>query len=231
VPLAGDMPVPGDMPATGLDDMAGVPAPRWFASHELRTPLQAIQGGVELLLEDGGRGLSSLQLEAVSLIAEAAASLERCVTQMAELAEVGLAPPAPLEPMALADFLARPEIARHVSPGHCLDAAAEVVVQVAPDPAGRALAKLAHLFAGLRGDTASGRAHEGSATHRLALELDLLGESEVSFAAALPSPSSGDGAVTCRLARALLERAGFALAPGKEGRARLTLRRAARKTI
>lgn len=216
--LAGVISALNDGPAA--DPMNGAAAmPRWFASHELRTPIQAIRGGVELVLEDGGKGLSALQLEAMSLIADAAAALERCVGCLAELADLAECPPPPLDSLALDAFLAAPEIARHVSVDRDLLAVAAVKVELAPGPAGRALAELARPQAG------------SEQAGRLSLDLEEVGADQVNIAVELAPVSSGDGAVSRRLAVMLLRHSGISFEQRADGRARLTLRRACRTPI
>lgn len=221
MPLLGAVPVHDRPSRDGPDAVVAEArnAGRWFASHELRTPLQAIQGGVELLLEDGGRGLSTLQLDAVSMIAEAAANLERCVAQMAELAELVAAPPPQRERLTLQALLARPEIERHLSLVGRAPLEVDMPVAVAPGEAARALAQLA------------GSQEAGGGQRRLALAVEAATEGAVHLTLDLALSASGNGAIARRLAEELLLRAGLLVTSRGGDVLRLTLRQVSAATI
>ena len=189
-------------------------APRWFASHELRTPLQAIKGGVELLLEERGTGLSALQVEALGLIAGATAELEHCIALLAELAALQAEPAAVAEPQALGVWLARPEIERHLAPTPQLLAAAGLEVLVAPAMAARALGRLVET------------AEPNSRAEPFSCELASIDDTSCVLGLAIGHPASGNGAVASQLATALFERAGISLRHIGAATTVLTLRRA-----
>ncbi len=187
-------------------------AARWFAAHELRTPLQGIQGGVALLLEEQGAGLSPLQLEAIGLISAATAQLERCVTRLAELADVAASPAAPRRALTLSALLEKAALRCGLRRGPGLAAAAGLDVLVAPDLVRRAFEHLAALAA--TGGDPQGLECELAAVDDETIALDL---------AVAPSPG-GDGTVAWHLAAALAERAGGLLEAG-DARTRLVLQR------
>ncbi len=189
-------------------------AQRWFASHELRTPLQAIKGGVELLLEARGSGLSALQVEALGLIAGATAELERCVEMLAELAGLEEESDPPITPCELGAWLADPAVARHLQPTRRLTAAAGFRVLIVPSHFGRALQ---HLTAATPGDR----------TAPLACDLVAIEAATCVLGLAVGPAASGDGAVAHRLASALFAHGGAALRKTGSREAHLTLRRAA----
>jgi hypothetical protein len=189
-------------------------APRWFASHELRTPLQAIKGGVELLLEERGTGLSALQVEALGLIVGATAELEQSIAMLAELATLPAEPGVVVEQQPLGAWLARPEIARHLSPTPQLQAAASLEVLVAPELAARALGRLV-------ATTGS-----GSPAEPLGCALASIDGTTCELGLAIGHPASGNGAIGWQLATALLERAGISLRHTGPATTVLTLRRA-----
>jgi hypothetical protein len=203
-----------DCSATGeAGRPAAAEATGWFAAHELRTPLQGIQGGVALLLEERGAGLSSLQLEALGLIATAAADLERCIAHLAELAALDTAPAAPPERLALGVLLAALGQPRETC-GPELAAATALDVLIAPAPAGRALRHLAALAPS--GDRAAG----------LDCSLETLADERVILRLPLGPRASGDGAVLWHVAATLMQRAGGRLQLAVDGTTRLILRRA-----
>jgi hypothetical protein len=192
---------------------AAAEATGWFAAHELRTPLQGIQGGVALLLEERGAGLSSLQIEALGLIATAAADLERCIAHLAELAALDTAPAAPPERLALGVLLAALGQPRETC-GPELAAATALDVLIAPAPAGRALRHLAAL------------ARSGGRATGLDGSLETLADERVTLRLPLGPRASGDGAVLWHLAATLMQRAGGRLQVAEDGTTRLILRRA-----
>ena len=197
-------------PDSALPGTAPAEEPRWFASHELRTPLQAIKGGLELLLEGRGSGLSALQVEAIAMIAGATGDLERRVADLAELAAVEAASQAPLERLRLGDWLAQPSVARHLQTEPGLTAAAgELEVLIVAPLASRAIG---HLAAASTGRFACGLAEASS--REVALVLEVTG------------PVSGNGAVAWQLATALLTRAGASVQPAGTMATLVTLRRA-----
>ncbi len=197
---------------------AGHWQPGWFASHELRTPLQAIKGGVELLLAERGTGLSSLQVEALGLIAAAAADLERCIATLADLAALDQETDIPLERQPLAAWLDQPDIRRHLSSAPGL-VAADLEVLVASPLATRGFACLA----------ASAASRQPAAA--LTCDLAAVDDETCRLGLSIGNAASGTGAVAWQLATALFERAGASLQQTGPAMTVLTLRRAARATI
>lgn len=191
-------------------------AQHWFAGHELRTPLQAIKGGVELLLEERGKGLSALQVEALGLITEATAELERCVALLGELAAEAEEPAAVPEPEPLGDWFARPEIQRYLTlTGQLPSAAAALEVVVAPATAARALACLASLAA------------NGKRVEPLVCALTSVEPETCGLDLSTGNAASGNGAIARQLAARLFERAGISVQQSGVETTTLTLRRAA----
>jgi signal transduction histidine kinase len=212
------VPFDADCRATAsMNSPAAADAARWFAAHELRTPLQGIQGGIALLLEERGAGLSGVQLEALGLIAEASADLEQCIDHLAELAALGATPAPPPQKLALGALVAVPALGLVCGPKLASHATLDVLV--VPQLASRALCHLRTLAeagdAQLRG-TAVG----------LGCELESVEEHAITLALALRPSASGDGAVVWHLAAALMQHAGGHLQPCTEATTRLTLRRA-----
>jgi hypothetical protein len=171
------------------------PAERWFASHELRTALQAVRGGLDLLLASTARGLSTSQLEAVSLIAGAASDLERHTDELAELWQLIESPPPPAQRIELRCLLASPSIARWITPQPKLVAAWDgLKIGLDPEVATRAFQHLAR-FAG--------------DDHAIPIDLVAVRRQDVALLLSLPQPSAGNGAIAWHLARQLCRRAGF----------------------
>jgi hypothetical protein len=194
-------------------------AHRWFAAHELRTPLQAIQGGVALLLEERGNGLSPLQLEAVGVITAAAIELERCTSRLAELAALDAGPALQPRAICLDALLRGVELSGKLNAISTAPGAEEVEVMAVPELAQRALHHLATV----------GRA--GGADSALTCMLETLDAETVMLALAIGPPPAGDGSVAWQLAAALFERAGISARVTDTGGTRLTLRRARRAPI
>lgn len=175
--------------------------------------MQAIKGGVELLLEERGTGLSALQVEALGLIAGATAELERCVAMLAELASLDAETAVLVEPQPLGAWLARPEIERYLAPTPQLLAAAGVEVLVAPDMAARALHRLVEA------------AESGNRGAPFTCELAGIDCASCALGLSIPQQASGNGAVARQLATALFERAGISLRHTAGTTTVLTLRR------
>ncbi len=202
--------------------MAGARAARdavgWFAAHELRTPLQAIQGGVALLLEDRGAGLSATQLEALGLINAATADLERCITHLCELAALSASSPAAPQVVPLVELLAASGTAVRLRPSAALEPAATTAVHVVPSLVRRALVQLSALA-------------PAGGTRGLDCEVGAIAADWIGLDFRLAPSASGDGALAWQLASALIERAGATLATTTARSVRLTLRRATGVTI
>lgn len=200
----------------GPGSLAACPAPpaeRWFASHELRTALQAVRGGLDLLLTSAARGLSTSQLEAVSLIAGAATDLERQADELAELWQLIESPPPPAQQVGLRCLLALPPVDRWMSPQSALTAAWDgLEVRVQPEMAMRAFAR----FRQLAGDDEA-----------MPLELIAVGQHDVALRLAVPPPLAGDRAIGWRLAQELCRHAGFDCVPQSTTGCTLTLQRVA----
>lgn len=192
------------------------PAERWFANHELRTALQAVRGGLDLLLASAARGLSTSQLEAVSLIAGAATDLERHTNELAELWQLIESPQPPAQQVELQCLLASPPIARWMTPQPGLVAAWDGLdVRLQPDVATRAFAQLRQLTG------------DNQATP---LDLIAVRQHDIALRLVVPPPSAGDRAIAWRLAQALCRHAGFSCAPENGTGCVLTLQRAAAAT-
>jgi hypothetical protein len=192
-------------------DRPGDSAPRWFAAHELRTPLQAIQGGVALLLEERGNGLSPLQVEAVSVIAEAAIELERCTLRLAELAALDEAPAAAPRVVHLDTLLRTSDTAGEANVTLASAAAERLEILTVPELVESALHHLATL---------------GRSDRSPSCVLEAVTAEAVTLAIAMGPPTAGDGAIAWRLAMALFERAGAVVQSNETDAIRLILRRA-----
>jgi len=196
---------------------AAPPAARWFGSHELRTPLQAIRGGLELLLAGSARGLSTAQLEAVSLIAGAATDLEHHVDALAEFWRlIEEAPPQPAS-VELRALLASPVLARRVMAQPDLVAVwNELAVLAQADLAASAIERLARF---------------GCATEPAALDLKDVSQHRVALGLAVSPPAAGDRAIAWRVALELCRHAGIECSPEPGFGAMLTFRRAAAEAV
>lgn len=186
------------------------PAERWFASHELRTSLQAIRGGLELLLAGSARGLSTAQLEALSLIAGAATDLERHGDELAELWQlIEQAPPQPAR-VELQGLLSSPILVRRVMARPDLVAVWDKLdVLLQADLAARAIERLARL---------------GCATEPTALDLKDVSKDHVALRMAVSPPAAGDRAIAWRLALELCRHAGIGCSPEQGCGCTLTFR-------
>jgi hypothetical protein len=192
------------------------PAERWFASHELRTALQAIRGGLDLLLASAARGLSTPQLEAVSLISGAATDLERQADELAELWQLSESPPPPARQVGLQSLLVSPPVERWLTPQPGLVAAWDSLeVSLQPEVAMRAFAR----FRQLAGDDDA-----------MPIDLIAVGGHDVALGLAVPPPIAGDRAIAWRLAQELCRHAGFDCVPQGEAGCTLTLQRVAAAT-
>lgn len=198
-----------DVGSTATADATG-----WFAAHELRTPLQGIQGGVALLLEERGAGLSPLQLEALGLISKATADLERCIAQLTELAAIKASPPERLERVAVASLLTSLPSAQLLGQEASLAATNNLEVLVAPALVCRALQHLAAL------------ARRGGTVEGLGCKIDAITDDRIELSFASAPLASGDGAVAWQVVAALVQQAGGHLQAGSGTKTRLTLRRA-----
>lgn len=192
------------------------PAERWFASHELRTALQAVRGGLDLLLASTARGLSTSQLEAVSLISGAASDLERHTDELAELWQLIEGAPPAAQQVELRHLLALPPVARWIAPQPGLVAALdELEVRLHPEGATRAFEQLGLL------------ARENET---MPLDLIAVGQRDVALRLTVPPPSAGDRAIAWRLAQELCRNAGFSCVPDSGNGCTLTLQRVAAAT-
>jgi signal transduction histidine kinase len=211
VPLDRDCSAAGSL---GSDVSPAARATRWFAAHELRTPLQGIQGGVALLLEERGAGLSALQLEALGLISAATADLERCIAHLGELAAVETSPAAPRERLAIGALVRAAAPAPGLAMTPALAAAATLDVLVVPTLARRALGRLV------------GLAHGPEAALDLVCDLAEIEDDRLTLVLPAAPGASGDGAVLWQLAAAEMQCAGASLEAGVGGTSRITLHRA-----
>ena len=197
-------------------DRPGDRAPRWFAAHELRTPLQAIQGGVALLLEERGNGLSPLQVEAISVIAAAAIELERCTVRLAELAALDETPAATPRVVHLDTLLRASDTGGQANVEPASEAVERLEILTVPELVESALHHLATLGGSDRSPTCV---------------LEAVNTETVTLAIAIGPPAAGDGAIAWKLATALFDRAGVVVQLNETGAIRLTLRRASRGPI
>lgn len=198
--------------AQGADSLAASAAPaaeRWFASHELRTALQAVRGGLDLLLGSAARGLSTSQLEAVSLIAGAATDLERHSDALAELWQLIQRPPPPAQRVKLRCLLASPSVAQCITPQPGLVAAWDgLEVRLQPEVATRAFEQLAEL---------------AEPSQAMPLDLIAAGPADIALELMVPPPSAGDRAIAWQLIRELCRHAGLGCTPNSETGCVLTL--------
>lgn len=202
--------------AGSLAASAGPPAERWFANHELRTALQAVRGGLDLLLASAARGLSTSQLEAVSLIAGAATDLERHTDELAELWQLIESPPPPAQRVELRSLLVLPPVARCITPPPDLVAAWDgLEVGLHQQVATLAFERLGEL---------------AEANQAMPLDLISVGRDDIALRLVVPPPSAGDRAIAWHLAQALCRHAGFSCAPETRTGCVLILQRVAAAT-
>jgi len=193
------------------------PAERWFASHELRTSLQAIRGGLELLLAGSARGLSTAQLEAVSLIAGAATDLEHHGDALAELWQLIESPAPQAQPVELRRLLALPPVAQLITPQPGLVAAWD------------GLAVCLHLEVAALAFEQLGQLAGNNQT--MPLDLIAVGQRDVALRLVVPPPSAGDRAIAWRLAQEFCRHAGFCRVSVSGAGCVLTLKRVVAATV